>query len=135
VSKRAASFREFVIDLGGVGADAVRGPGGVVVGRVAAGGACAAGDLARLDVLLSDPELLVAIAVRWDRELAQAGTFFDRGRPSLAMETYVRLMVLKHRCGCGVGDVDAPGFGSLYLRRFCRLGWHSGSRTRRPCAS
>ena len=30
-------------------------------------------DLARLDELLSDPELLVPIAVRWERELAQAG--------------------------------------------------------------
>ena len=41
------------------------------------------------------------IALRWERELAQAGRFSDRGRPSLAMETYVRLMALKHRCGWG----------------------------------
>ena len=58
-------------------------------------------DLARLDELLSDPELLVPIAIRWERELAEASKFSDRGRPSLAMETYVRLMVLKHRCGWG----------------------------------
>ena len=63
-------------------------------------------DLARLDELLSDPELLVPIAIRWERELAEASRFADRGRPSLAMETYVRLMVLKHRCGWG-RDVDA----------------------------
>ena len=58
-------------------------------------------DLARLDELLSDPALLAPIAIRWERELAEASRFADRGRPSLAMETYVRLMVLKHRCGWG----------------------------------
>src|SRR5256885_7033331 len=49
-------------------------------------------DLARLDELLSDPELLVPIAMRWERELREASKFSDRGRPSLAMETYVRLI-------------------------------------------
>jgi IS5 family transposase len=58
-------------------------------------------DLARLDELLADPGLLAPIAIRWERELREASKFSDRGRPSLAMETYVRLMVLKHRCGWG----------------------------------
>ena len=44
-------------------------------------------DLARLDELLAAPELLAPIALRWERELAQAGRFSDRGRPSLAIET------------------------------------------------
>ena len=79
-------------------------------------------DLARLDELLSDPELLVPIAIRWERELAQASKFSDRGRPSLAMETYVRLMVLKHRCGWGYETLMREVSDSIHLRRFCRLG-------------
>ena len=58
-------------------------------------------DLARLDELLSDPELLVPIAIRWEREVREANRYPDRGRPSLAMGTHVRLMVLKHRTGWG----------------------------------
>ena len=79
-------------------------------------------DLARLDELLCDPELLVPIAVRWERELAEASKFSDRGRPSLAMETYVRLMVLKHRCGWGYETLMREVSDSIHLRRFCRLG-------------
>ena len=62
------------------------------------------------------------IALRWERELAQAGRFSDRGRPSLAMETYVRLMVLKHRCGWGYEALMREVSDSIHLRRFCRLG-------------
>jgi IS5 family transposase len=80
------------------------------------------GDLARLDELLCDPDLLAPIAVRWERELAQASKFADRGRPSLAMETYVRLMVLKHRCGWGYETLMREVSDSIHLRRFCRLG-------------
>lgn len=79
-------------------------------------------DLARLDEFLSDPELLVPIAVRWERELREASRFADRGRPSLAMETYVRLMVLKHRCGWGYEMLMHEVSDSIHLRRFCRLG-------------
>jgi hypothetical protein len=68
-------------------------------------------DLARLDELLSDPELLVPIAIRWKREFAQASRFSDRERPSLAMETYVRLMVLKQRYRWGVSVVGGGGVG------------------------
>ena len=79
-------------------------------------------DLARLDELLSDPELLVPIALRWERELAEASRFSDRGRPSLAMETYVRLMIVKHRSGWGYEALMREVSDSLHLRRFCRLG-------------
>jgi transposase, IS5 family len=79
-------------------------------------------DLARLDELLSDPELLVPIAIRWERELREASKFSDRGRPSLAMETYVRLMVLKHRYGWGYETLMKEVSDSIHLRRFCRLG-------------
>jgi IS5 family transposase len=79
-------------------------------------------DLARLDELLADPELLAPIALRWERELAEAGRFSGRGRPTMAMETYVRLMVIKHRCGWGYETLMREVSDSLHLRRFCRLG-------------
>ena len=79
-------------------------------------------DLARLDELLSDSELLAPIAQRWERELAQAGRYADRGRPSLAMDTYVRLMVLKHRSGWGYETLMREVSDSIHLRKFCRLG-------------
>jgi len=79
-------------------------------------------DLARLDVLLSDPALLAPIALRWERELREASRFADRGRPSLAMDTYVRLMVVKHRCGWGYETLMREVSDSIHLRRFCRLG-------------
>jgi transposase, IS5 family len=79
-------------------------------------------DLARLDELLSDPELLVPIAIRWERELREASKFADRGRPSLAMESYVRLMVIKHRSGWGYETLMREVSDSIHLRRFCRLG-------------
>jgi transposase, IS5 family len=80
-------------------------------------------DLARLDELLADPALLAPIAQRWERELAEAGRFAGRGRPSLAMESYVRLMVLKHRYGWGYETLMREVSDSIHLRRFCRLGF------------
>ena len=79
-------------------------------------------DLARLDELLCDPALLAPITLRWERELAEASRFSDRGLPSLATETYVRLMVLKHRCGWGYETLMREVSDSIRLRRFCRLG-------------
>jgi hypothetical protein len=52
-------------------------------------------DLARLDRVLCDPALLAPIAGVW------AQTARDHGRPSIAMSTFVRLMVLKARTGWG----------------------------------
>jgi hypothetical protein len=52
-------------------------------------------DLARLDGLLSDPALLAPIEQCW-----VAGAR-DRGRPTIAMGLFVRLMVIKQRTGWG----------------------------------
>ena len=79
-------------------------------------------DLARLDELLADPALLAPIAQRWERELREASRFSARGRPSMAMETYVRLMVVKHRSGWGYETLMREVSDSIHLRRFCRLG-------------
>jgi hypothetical protein len=53
-------------------------------------------DLAALDELLSDPSLLAPIAESWEAAAR------ERGRPSLAIETYVRLMVIKAALGLGL---------------------------------
>jgi IS5 family transposase len=80
------------------------------------------GDLARLDELLSDACLLAPIGVRWDRLLADAGSSSGRGRPTIAMETYVRLMIVKHRSGYGYETLMREVSDSIHLRRFCRIG-------------
>jgi IS5 family transposase len=72
-------------------------------------------DLAALDELLGDPALLAPIAARWEQSAR------ERGRPSLAIETYVRLMVIKHRCGWGYETLVREVSDSLHLRRFCRI--------------
>ena len=79
-------------------------------------------DLARLDDLLADPGLLGPIAARWERLLAETGSSSGRGRPTIAMETYVRLMIVKHRCGWGYETLMREVSDSIHLRRFCRIG-------------
>ncbi|HKI66813.1 MAG TPA: transposase [Solirubrobacterales bacterium] len=72
-------------------------------------------DLARLDGLLSDPALLAPIAACWEA----AGR--DRGRPTIAMSLFVRLMVVKQRSGWGYETLVREVSDSLHLRRFCGL--------------
>ena len=79
-------------------------------------------DLQALDALLTDAELLSPIAVRWERLLAEAGRQAGRGRPTIAMETYVRLMIVKHRSGWGYETLMREVSDSIHLRRFCRIG-------------
>jgi transposase, IS5 family len=80
------------------------------------------GDLASLDVLLSDHELLLAIAERWRQEFKDTGRLvLTEGRPTIAMETYVRLMVLKARFRWGYRSLVAEVSDSIHLRRFCRI--------------
>jgi IS5 family transposase len=80
------------------------------------------GDLARLDELLSHPGLLAPIGARWERLLAETGASSGRGRPTIAMETYVRLMIVKHRSGWGYETLMREVSDSIHLRRFCRIG-------------
>jgi IS5 family transposase len=70
-------------------------------------------DLARLDVLLSDPGLLEPIAERWGA--AARGW----GRPTIAMSVFVRLMVVKQRSGWGYETLVKEVSDSFHLRRFC----------------
>src|SRR5438552_4130063 len=79
-------------------------------------------DLAGLDALLSDPELLWPLVECWRQEFEQTGrAVLTEGRPTIALETYVRLMVLKQRYRWGYRTLQAEVSDSIHLRRFCRI--------------
>ena len=79
-------------------------------------------DLARIDVLLRDEALLAPIEAHWQREAEARGrSARDHGRPTIPMQTYVRLMVLKHRYGWGYETLMREVSDSLHLRRFCLI--------------
>jgi IS5 family transposase len=80
------------------------------------------GDLARLDLLLDDPGLMWPLVERWQQEFAATGRrVLDVGRPTIAMQTFVRLMVLKQRHRWGYRTLVAEVSDSIHLRRFCRI--------------
>jgi IS5 family transposase len=72
-------------------------------------------DLARLDAVLSDPLLLQPITRGWEQSAR------DRGRPSISMASFVRLMVVKQRTGWGYETLVREVSDSLHLRRFCLI--------------
>ena len=71
------------------------------------------GELADIDRLLDDP-----------RFFRPFRSFFDpiEGRPSIPMETYLRLLFLKYRFGLGYEQLCVQVTDSLSWRRFCRIG-------------
>ena len=79
-------------------------------------------DLAALDRLLADPELFAPIVAHWRREVVETKrAVLTDGRPTIAMETYIRLMVLKARHDWGYRTLMAEVSDSIHLRRFCRI--------------
>ena len=70
------------------------------------------GDLGEIDGLLDDPRFFEPFRA-----------FFDptHGRPSIPMETYLRMMVLKYRYRLGFEPLCAEVADSLAWRRFCRV--------------
>jgi transposase, IS5 family len=79
-------------------------------------------DLGALDRLLCDPALLVPIVAHWRREVLETRrAVLTDGRPTIAMETYIRLMVLKARYRWGYRTLMAEVSDSIHLRRFCRI--------------
>lgn len=72
-------------------------------------------DLARLDRVLCDPALLEPVARAWEHGAR------GYGRPSIAMSTFVRLMVVKQRTGWGYETLVREVSDSLHLRRFCLI--------------
>lgn len=80
------------------------------------------GDLAALDLLLSDPGLFGPVVERFRREVVeQKRAVLTDGRPTIAMETFIRLMVLKTRYRWGYRSLVAEVSDSIHLRRFCRI--------------
>jgi IS5 family transposase len=79
-------------------------------------------DLAALDRLLADPGLLGPIVERFRREVIEDKRLvLTDGRPTIAMETYIRLMVLRARYRWGYRSLVAEVSDSIHLRRFCRI--------------
>jgi len=77
-------------------------------------------DLAWIDELLRDEALLAPIVAHWDREAQVRGrSARGHGRPTIPMQMYVRLMVLKHRYGWGYETLVREVADSFHLRRFC----------------
>jgi transposase, IS5 family len=74
-------------------------------------------DLAQLDALLADPALLAPFRARFAAEAAS----LTRGRPTISMASYLRLMVVKHRTGWGYETLMREVSDSLHLRRFCLI--------------
>jgi IS5 family transposase len=72
-------------------------------------------DLAGLDRVPCDPALLEPIAVVWKQPAR------GRGRPSISMESFVRLMIVKQRTGWGYETLVREVSDSLHLRRFCLI--------------
>jgi IS5 family transposase len=72
-------------------------------------------DLAGLDRVLRDPVLLGPVREAW------ACSARDRGRPSIAIDVFVWLMVVKHRTGWGYETLVREVSDSLHLRRFCLI--------------
>jgi hypothetical protein len=81
-------------------------------------------DLAMLDVLLSDPVVLWPLVERWRREFQETGRLvLTEGRPTIPLETFVRLMVLNHSA---IGGVIGRWWRRCRTRFIC--GGSAGSR-------
>ena len=69
-------------------------------------------ELAKVDALLDEDRFLVPFRSRLTA---------TRGRPTIAIETYLRLMYLKHRYGLGYETLCREVADSFTWRRFCRI--------------
>ncbi len=82
-------------------------------------------DLAAIDQLLADDKMLEPLRAHWKKEV-EAGQIKSAhwGRPTISMQVYVRLMVLKHRYGWGYESLAKEVNDSLHLRQFCGIPLH-----------
>lgn len=79
-------------------------------------------DLDRIDQLLTDARLLAPFQAHWDRQAAELQhPLRVVGRPTIAMATYLRLMLIKQRMGWGYETLIREVSDSLHLRRFCLI--------------
>jgi len=70
-------------------------------------------ELAAVDQLLDDDRFLAPFVARFSCPI---------GRPTIPIETYLRLMYLKHRYGLGYETLVEEVSDSISWRRFCRIG-------------
>src|SRR5438093_1409151 len=70
------------------------------------------GDLAQIDELLDDPRFFEPFRAFFDPVI---------GRPSIPMETYLRMMFLRFRYDLGFEPLCREVADSLAWRRFCRV--------------
>jgi len=73
-------------------------------------------DLAAVDALLCEPGVLAPIEAEW----ADGARWL--GRPTVPMDRFVRLMIVKARSGWGYETLVREVADSLHLRRFCLIG-------------
>jgi transposase, IS5 family len=79
------------------------------------------GELARVDALLDDPVFFTPFAAFFDPRI---------GRPSMPMETYLRMMFLKSRYRLGYETLCREVGDSISWQRFCRIPF--GTRVPHP---
>jgi IS5 family transposase len=72
-------------------------------------------ELERIDALLDDPRFLAPFVGRFACPI---------GRPTIPIDSYLRLMYLKHRHGLGYETLVKEVGDSLSWRRFCRIALH-----------
>ena len=72
-----------------------------------------------MDALLDDPVFFEPY--RWNFSAVL-------GRPSIPIETYLRMMFLKHRYGLGYESLCREVADSLTWTRFCRIPWENRVR-------
>jgi transposase, IS5 family len=78
-------------------------------------------DLDQIDQLLTDARLLAPFQAHWDRRAAELQRPLGVGRPTIAMTTYLRLMLIKQRMSWGYESLIREVSDSLHLRRFCLI--------------
>ena len=69
-------------------------------------------ELKAIDRLLDDERFMEPFLSRWNTRI---------GRPTIPVETYLRLMILKYRYGFGYETLVAEVSDSIKWRRFCRI--------------
>ena len=78
-------------------------------------------ELVRIDAYLDDERFIAPWRALFDRRL---------GRPSVPIDTLLRLLYLKHRYGLGYESLCREVSDSISWRRFCRIGRTGRCRTR-----
>ncbi len=79
-------------------------------------------DLARAEAVLADAVLMEPFRAHWQ---THSPASLGHRRPTIPMQTYLRLMILKHRCGWGYETLAREVSDSIHLRRFCLVPLHA----------